>query len=180
MRESVPSERGAPRSASFVSPGCSAPRGVAPLLSGASVAVDTYKIRPARRGDREPIASLLAEAGYPDSCDTTTLSWVISHPEMEVHLAVDALDRAVGMVSLSHRPQLRLKGRIATIDELVVASAWRKRGIGKELLLRAISRARTLGCKRIDVDSLDGTGGPEFLQKCGFKRVGASLLRLET
>ena len=41
---------------------------------------------------------------------------------------------------MSHRPQLRMRGRIATIDELVVTEPWRKRGVGKALLEKAIER----------------------------------------
>jgi N-acetylglutamate synthase-like GNAT family acetyltransferase len=142
------------------------------------VAETSYRIRPARRGDREGIANLLAEIGYLDACDTATLSWVISHPEMEVHIAVDSLDRAVGMVSLSHRPQLRLKGRIATIDELVVSSAWRGRGIGRELLTRAITRCKVLGCKRLQMASLSRQSAGKLFTRLGFVEVDAALFRL--
>jgi N-acetylglutamate synthase-like GNAT family acetyltransferase len=139
---------------------------------------DPFRIRPARRGDREGIANLLAVVGYANACDSSTLSWVISHPEMEVHLAVDPLDRAVGMVALSHRPSLRLKGRIATIDELIVLPAWRKKGIGKELLQRAVTRIKVLGCKRLEVLTHSRADGPGFLAKLGFVEIDSTLLRL--
>lgn len=139
---------------------------------------DLYRIRPARRGDREGIALLLAEVGYPDACDASTLSWVISHPEMEVHLAVDALDHPVGMVSLSHRPHLKLKGRLATIEELIVLPSWRGKGIGKDLLARAVTRVKVLGCKRLELQTLPGPEGAAFLQKCGFARIDSALMRL--
>ena len=140
---------------------------------------EAYRIRPARRGDREGIAALLAVVGYPDSCDASTLSWVISHPEMEVHLAVDPLDHPVGMVSLSHRPQLKLKGRIATIEELIVLPAWRGKGIGKELLARAVTRVKVLGCKRLELCTLPGPEGASFLKKHGFAQKDSTLMWLE-
>jgi len=139
---------------------------------------EAYRIRPARRGDREGIANLLAAVGYRDTCDSTTLSWVISHPEMEVHLAADPLDHPVGMVSLSHRPQLKLKGRIATIDELIVLPDWRGKGIGKELLERAVTRVKVLGCKRLEVSTLAGPEGAAFMKKLGFVQQDSTLLRL--
>jgi GNAT superfamily N-acetyltransferase len=142
------------------------------------VAEASYRIRPARRGDREGIAALLAELGYPNACDSSTLSWVISHPEMEVHIAVDPLDRAIGMVSFSHRPQLRLKGRIATVDELVVAPSWRGKGIGKELLTRAVARCKVLGCKRMELAAPGRPVPGKLFARCGFTDVDASLMRL--
>jgi GNAT superfamily N-acetyltransferase len=138
----------------------------------------SYRIRPARRGDREGIATLLAELGYANACDSSTLSWVISHPEMEVHIAVDPLDRAIGMVSFSHRPQLRLKGRIATVDELVVAPAWRGKGVGRELLSRAVARLKVLGCKRVELNAPGHPPRTALFTKTGFAEVEASLLRL--
>ena len=137
---------------------------------------ETYRIRPARRGDREGIATLLAEAGSPDSCDSTTLAWVISHPEMEAHLAVDQPDRAIGLVSFSHRPMLRLKGRIATIDELVVAQAWRKKGVGKALLAVAVTRLKVLGCKRLEL-ATQQAGEVAFFEKQGWVATEGRVLR---
>jgi GNAT superfamily N-acetyltransferase len=77
--------------------------------------------------------------------------WVLSHPEIEVYVAGDAQDHPIGLVSLSHRPQLRLSGRIATIDELVVLPAWRRRGVARALVQRALERARVLSVKRVEL-----------------------------
>lgn len=113
----------------------------------------SFKVRTARRGDAEAISTLLKELGYPNGADAQIVNWVLSHPEMEVFIAGDSMDRPVGMVSFSHRPQLRMKGRIATIDELVVAPAWRRRGVGTALVKRVIERARVLSVKRIELVS---------------------------
>ena len=75
-----------------------------------------FRVRPARRGDAEALATLLAELGYPGSADQATVHWVISHPEIEVFVAGDAQDKAVGMIAFSHRPQLRARGRVATLS----------------------------------------------------------------
>ena len=83
----------------------------------------SFRIRRARRGDAESLATLLREMGYPHGSDAQTVHWVISHPEIEIFVAADAQDRPVGMVSLSHRPQLRLRGRIATVDERLLQLA---------------------------------------------------------
>lgn len=94
---------------------------------------------------------LLAELGHPGAGGTSTVHWVLSHPEIEVHVAADSGDRPIGFLSLSHRPQLRLSGRIATIDELVVLPSARRQGVGRALVQRALERARVLSVKRVDL-----------------------------
>jgi GNAT superfamily N-acetyltransferase len=83
-----------------------------------------------------------------------------------VYVAGDAQDRPIGLLSLSHRPQLRLSGRVATIDELVVALAWRRKGVARALMQRALERAKVLSVKRVELQlpSLPDEGTVAF---CG-------------
>jgi len=138
---------------------------------------DSIKIRVARRGDRDSIFRLLQEAGVnvAPADQSTTLSWIVSHPETEVLIAVDPLDRGVGMVSLSHRPQLRVGGRIATVDELVVTASMRHKGIGTELVERALGRAKMLGCKRVEIATLEAPTR-DWFQKRGFAWEGSQVM----
>lgn len=138
-----------------------------------------FKVRSGRRGDVESLKGLMAEFGYPDAVDAQIVSWLVSHPESELIVAVDALDRPIGVVTLSHRPQLRLKGRVATIDELVVAQAWRRKGVGRTLLQRAVERSKVLSVRRIEI-ATPGSNEPAavaFLEACGFKRVTSTVCR---
>lgn len=139
-----------------------------------------FRVRPARRGDGEALAALLAELGYPGSADTSTVHWVLSHPEMAVIVAADAQDKPVGMITLSHRPQLRLKGRIVTIDELVVSAAWRRKGVGKALMKHALERARVLTAKRVELHTHKSRGEAvrAFYESCGFQEVDSLVMRL--
>jgi GNAT superfamily N-acetyltransferase len=135
-----------------------------------AASTSAFRIRRARRGDAEALATLLKELGYPEGSDTQTVHWVTSHPEIEIFVACDPQDKPVGMLSLSHRPQLRLRGRIATVDELVVTEAWRRRGVGRALLLHAIERSCVLSVKRLVLASRKDAG-PEmvrFYEACGF------------
>ncbi len=135
------------------------------------------KIRIARRGDRDSLYRLLLEIGVtvPPADQSNTLSWIVSHPETEVNIAVDPLDRGVGMLALSHRPQLRVGGRIATIDEFVVTASMRRKGIGSELLECGVARARMLGCKRVELSANDATSRA-FLEKRGFSTDGSQVM----
>lgn len=139
----------------------------------------SFKIRPARRGDAPGIVSILNDAGA--TSDAQTFTWIISHPEMEVLVAADSLDKVVGVVSLSHRPLLRVGGRAATIDELGVAKGWMRRGVGRELLKRAVERARVLGVKRLEVETFHGVTDEveAFFKHCGFERAQVGVFRLK-
>ncbi len=139
-----------------------------------------FRVRAARRGDADGIAALLAELGYPGSGDTQTVHWVISHPEMEIYVAGDSHDRPIGVLTLSHRPQLRMKGRIATIDELVVSASWRRKGVGRELVKRAVERAKVLSVKRLELltHATRADFPKAFYESCGFVEVDAAVLRM--
>jgi GNAT superfamily N-acetyltransferase len=128
----------------------------------------------------EAIASLLGELGYPNAPDVSTVHWVLSHPEMDVLVAADPLDKPIGLITLSHRPQLRMKGRIATIDELVVAQAWRRKGIGRTLVKRALERAKALTARRVELHTHKGRAemAKAFYEACGFSEVDSVVMRV--
>ena len=90
---------------------------------------------------------------------------------IEVHVAADGSDRPLGLLSFSHRPQLRLSGRIATIDELVVLPAARRQGVGLALVQRALERAKVLSVKRVDLQlpSVPTEATFRFCEAMGFR-----------
>lgn len=140
-----------------------------------------FRVRPARRGDADALAALLVELGYPGATDQATVHWVISHPEIEVIVAGDSSDRAIGMISFSHRPQLRARGRIARIEELVVTESWRRRGVGRELVKKVVERARVLSVKQLELVTHAGGAAPRgFFEACGFAVSDSALLRLSS
>jgi GNAT superfamily N-acetyltransferase len=134
-----------------------------------------YKIRPLKRGDRDAAFKLLAADGWLVSPGDQELaiSWVVQHPEMESFVAHDtaAFSRLFGMITMSHRPQLRLGGRVACIDLFLVPPEQRGKGIGHDLLAQALRRSQALGCKRVEIQLprvLDQRH--EFFEKTGFVR----------
>lgn len=137
-----------------------------------------YKVRPARRGDAEHIRAVLAESGF--QVDSAIVNWVINHPEMELLVAADQLEKAIGVVVLSHRPALRYAGRVAFVEELFVARAWRRQGVGRELLKRVVERARVLGVKRLELQNLTGRNDEalSFYGACGFVETGTLVFKL--
>jgi GNAT superfamily N-acetyltransferase len=134
-----------------------------------------YKIRPLKRGDRDAAFKLLADDGWvvQPHDQELAISWVVQHPEMESFVAHDAMffSRLLGMITMSHRPQLRLGGRVACIDLFLVPPEQRGKGIGHDLLAQALRRADALACKRIEIQlPLARDQRHEFFEKTGFVR----------
>src|SRR5262245_57299717 len=138
-------------------------------------------VRRARPGDAHALRRLLRELGY-DPGDSRaaaeTMAQVVRHPEAAVFVAVEGVD-VVGYVALSHRPQMRLGGRLATIDELVVTESRRGTGVGSKLIEAAVQHARSLHCLRIDVVQRRGRDSydRQFYQKNGFLESPSAVLR---
>jgi GNAT superfamily N-acetyltransferase len=139
-------------------------------------------VRRARPGDALAIRKLLKDLGYsPDTrAADETVSQVVRHPEAAVFVAVEGLE-VVGYVTLSHRPQIRLGGRLATVDEMVVASGRRGRGTGSLLLEAALSHARSLHCRRVEVTQsrVREAFQRRFYVERGFTEVDSAVLRIE-
>ena len=139
-----------------------------------------YRIRPLKRGDRDAIFKLLADDGWVVAAGDQELvvSWVVQHPEMESFVAHDAssYSRLFGMITMSHRPQLRLGGRVACIDLFVVTAEQRHKGIGHDLLAQAVRRSEALACKRVEMllpQARDERHG--FLEGHGFVKSDSNL-----
>jgi GNAT superfamily N-acetyltransferase len=114
-----------------------------------------YRIRPLKRGDKDALFRLLAADGWtvPAHEQETVLSWVVQHPEIESFVAHHAVSYAsvFAVLTFSHRPQLRLGGRVAYIDLFAVEASYRGKGVGSDLLAQAMQRAEALGCKRVEL-----------------------------
>lgn len=138
-----------------------------------------FRVRPARRGDAGPIVALLAEVGL--AADSNTVTWIISHPEMEIMVAADPLDKVVGFATLSHRPVLKTGGRAGSVDELNVSKAWQRRGVGRELLRRVVERAKVLSVKRLELETYGpvSDGVRAFFAACGFEPAEVGVFRLK-
>jgi len=139
-----------------------------------------WRLRPLNRGDREAAFKLLAGEGWAVSAldQEAVISWVVQHPEMESFVAHDsfAYRRLFGIITLSHRPQLRLGGRVASIDLFVVDPEQRHKGIGHDLLAQAMRRAEALACKRIEILLPEPRSDRHaFFENYGFLKSGNDL-----
>ena len=139
-----------------------------------------YRVRPLKRGDRDAAFKLLAADGWvvPANEQELAISWVVQHPEMESFVAHDAaaFSRLFGMITMSHRPQLRLGGRVACIDLFLVPKEHAGKGIGEDLFAQALRRAEALGCKRMELYlPPERDDRHAFFEGKGFARKGDEL-----
>jgi len=152
------------------------------MKSGPVTGPKVTSIRRGRPGDAHALRRLLLELGYdPGDARTAdeTIAQVVRHPEAAVFVAVEGAE-VVGYVAMSHRPQMRLGGRLATIDELVVAASRREQGLGSRLVAAAVEHARSLHCLRVDVlqRRTRESYARDFYQNCGFEEQDSAVMRL--
>lgn len=85
-------------------------------------------------------------------------------------VALLAAEPSVGVALVTFRPNVWDAGPVALLEELYVAPASRRRGIGAALLERAVALARERGTKtfEINVDSED-TDARRFYEREGFR-----------
>jgi GNAT superfamily N-acetyltransferase len=129
-------------------------------------------IRPAREADREALAGLSTQLGYPMSADEAerSLARVASHPD-HVLLVAEQDGRVAGWLQVSRTRVFETPGG-AEIGGLVVDEALRGRGIGRELLAEAERWARDRGCGKLRVRSnLVRERAHGFYRSSGFAEV---------
>ena len=141
-------------------------------------------IRQAVESDLQAALVLLEALGYPNleqPAFATFFAGVLQHPDMMVLLAIDESEQVVGLMSLSHRPQLRLAGEILSIDELAVLNTARGRGTGQRLLEEARRLAKEIGAKRIELHTNRNRESyrRQFYLKNGFTEANSALMRIE-
>src|SRR5207247_11459185 len=111
-------------------------------------------IRLATEMDLQPAFKLMSELGYPGLSlphFVKTYHALLEHPSMFLIVAEDENAEVIALASLTSRPQLRLTGRLVTIDELVVADRARGQGLGRKILKAAEAMARRLGARKLEL-----------------------------
>lgn len=143
---------------------------------------EQFTIRRARSSDSEALRELISSLGYPDldpESFKTTFAVVCQHPEMVV-LVVEGLNgKTVGCLTMSSKPQLRLGGMLVTIDELVIATEFRGKGLGRSLLVQAQAIALEIGARWIELHTRRARESYQrgFYAKNGFVEMDSALMR---
>ncbi len=139
------------------------------------------QIRRAQRTDFAAVMRLLAAGEValpvPDRATLRRFRQLVADLGGDFYLAsVDGV--LVGLVHVIYARQLAAPPS-ATLDQLVVASAFRRRGIGSALLAFIEERARQRGCVRLSVVLPHPAAPPahSFLQRCGLTAVGEQFVK---
>lgn len=107
------------------------------------------------------------------------LLMIINNPDAGVVLLARRGEEIVGMVNILFTISTALGARVALLEDMIIASAWRGEQIGTHLLTAAVSLARSRGCQRITLLT-DGSNklAQKFYAKQGFIASAMIAMRL--
>ena len=121
------------------------------------------------------------EAEFEPNSETQSkaLSKIILDPKIGIILIAKEDDKILGMVNLLFTESTALGSKVALLEDMVILSSSRGRGIGSQLIDYAISEAKKAGCKRITLlTDIENTKAQSFYQKKGFVKSKMTPYRL--
>jgi GNAT superfamily N-acetyltransferase len=136
-------------------------------------------IRRGRRTDFTAVMGLLAASGFPtpppDRAALRRFRHIVADLGADFYLALVDGDLA-GLVHVTYARELAM-GQRAGLDQLLVAEAFRRRGIGTALLEFAQRRAQGRGCRLLYCALSRASAARRFLTKAGLQPGGDWLLK---
>jgi GNAT superfamily N-acetyltransferase len=131
-------------------------------------------IRRAHAGDFDRIYPLFEQLWPTMTIDRPGLLAVFAHgaaSDTDVYFCAEADGKIIGFCSYVIVDNLWQAGRIAYVTALVVDEAARSRGIGAKLIEEVVNEARSLGLKRVELDSgFPRERAHKFYEKLGFEK----------
>jgi GNAT superfamily N-acetyltransferase len=128
--------------------------------------------RPTSAADFEGVLALLRQLWPDKPIDPAILRPIFERIiEVRRYFCAEEEGRIVGFGGVSFRDNMWQEGCIAFVEELVVDSSFRGRGIGGEIIKRLQELARAKGCKRLELDSgFHRTQAHLFYEHLGFEK----------
>ena len=138
------------------------------------------RVRKAKADDMESVIRLLKT--FPEGLGTTDVDWdnaQKAYPELlkgekGLMLVIEADGAIVGLVTLAFSFVLRFGGKYALIEDFIIHSDYRGKGLARPLLSAAIAEAGQRGCPEVQVNGPSKQGLPVYI-KNGFVEEGAQL-----
>jgi predicted N-acetyltransferase YhbS len=135
------------------------------------------EVRRARATDAQRISELIAQLGFDASAEMVS-SNLAALGDREPWPLVAEADEVIGCISLSIMHVLHRPSPVGRLSMLVVAPAWRGKGVGRALVERAIDELRQAGCDLCEVTSNQAL--PEahaFYERLGFEATSLRFAR---
>lgn len=138
------------------------------------------RVRAARPEDAEALRHLYVQLAddtdaLPAGVDVTAglLSAIADRSDRQLLVAELDGDGVAGTLDLLIVPNPTHGGRsFATVENVVVDQAHRRRGVGRALMQAALEAARRAGCYKVQLTSANGRGDAhEFYRSLGFEAV---------
>ncbi len=133
-------------------------------------------IVPASEADIDQICLLLTalfsqEADFEPAPvkQATAVRDILHHPDKGHILLLKLDDQVAGMVSLLYLPSTAMGGKVALLEDMIIAENWRGQGYGQRLLTTAIDFAEEQGCLRLTLlTDRDNERAQQLYQQNGF------------
>lgn len=127
---------------------------LAPIDGDGKLAAISIVTRSANPEDAPRIATLLNQLGYPSTTDAVAHRMSSLLGDQHSVLIVAEVDRVVAGVAAVHAiPRLDDSTRLGRLTALVVDDRFRRLGVGRALVAAAEERARTMGCRDMEITS---------------------------
>jgi GNAT superfamily N-acetyltransferase len=138
-------------------------------------------IRKATIEDEASILALLKELLIPgdevgdDWNDAPgTIRRIIQNPDLGTILVAEEGGKIAGVTTMSFPFAIRCKGIYTCIEENIVDTAYRGKGVGSKLLKAAIAEATARGCDELQLNSPSEMGYPLYIRN-GIEENGKAL-----
>ncbi|MEB4593181.1 GNAT family N-acetyltransferase [Candidatus Thiothrix sp. Deng01] len=107
------------------------------------------------------------------------LAAIVGNPAVGHILVARQDDETVGMVNLLYTVSTALGGKVAVLEDMVIAPQVRRQGVGKQLLAAAVGHARGQGCLRITLlTDTNNQAAQALYRRLGFAASGMLPMRL--
>ncbi len=106
------------------------------------------------------------------------LKEIIQNPSIGEILTIRKGDEIIGMVSLLYSVSTALGGKVATLEDMVIAPEFRQNGFGTKLLQKAIEHVQSIGALRITLlTDCDNEIAIKYYEENGFTKSSMIPLR---
>ena len=133
-----------------------------------------FEIRKLNINDLEGLIRLLEQLWVGKTIEADAVKRVIEkglNSDSQIYICAIDQGKLVGFCSLTIKNNLWVSANLGNVDELVVDSGYRNKGIGKLLMNKIEQIARDHDCKRLELDSsFHRTIAHGFYERLGFDK----------